>query len=96
VRIQAKKLRYAAEAFRPLLKDKPARRLIKKTKGLQSALGALNDGATAEALLTSLALEGPALYAAGHLAGEVAANRDGRLRTAARAWSAFRDVEDPW
>lgn len=96
VRIQAKKLRYAAEAFRPLLKDKPARRLIKKTKALQSALGALNDGATAEALLTSLALEGPALYAAGHLAGEVAADRDGRLRAAARAWSAYRDVEDPW
>ncbi|MDP3489711.1 MAG: CHAD domain-containing protein [Phenylobacterium sp.] len=96
VRIQAKKLRYAAEAFRPLLKDKAARRLIKKTKGLQSALGALNDGATAEALLTSLALEGPALYAAGHLAGEIASHRDGRLRAAARAWSAYRDVDDPW
>lgn len=96
VRIQAKKLRYAAEAFRPLLKDKAARRLIKKTKGLQAALGALNDGATAEALLTSLALEGPALYAAGHLAGEVAADREGRLRAAARAWSAYRAVDDPW
>lgn len=96
VRIQAKKLRYAAEAFRPLLKDKAARRLIKKTKALQSALGALNDGATAEALLTSLALEGPALYAAGHLAGEVAADRDGRLKAAARAWSAYREVDDPW
>jgi inorganic triphosphatase YgiF len=96
VRIQAKKLRYAAEAFRPLLKDKAARRLIKKVKALQTALGALNDGATAEALLTSLALEGPALYAAGHLAGEVAADRDQRLRAAARAWSAYREVDDPW
>lgn len=96
VRIQAKKLRYAAEAFRPLLKDKPARRLIKKTKALQAALGALNDGATAEALLTSLALEGPALYAAGHLAGEVAADQDGRLKAAARAWSAYREADDPW
>lgn len=96
VRIQAKKLRYAAEAFRPLLKDKAARKLIKKTKALQSALGALNDGATAEALLTSLDLEGPALYAAGHLAGEVAADHDGRLKAAARAWSAYREVDDPW
>ena len=96
VRIQAKKLRYAAEAFAPLLADKAARRLIKKTRALQTALGALNDGATAEALLASLGLEGPALYAAGHLAGEIAAGREARMAAAARAWSAYRDVEDPW
>ncbi|MDO8900517.1 MAG: CHAD domain-containing protein [Phenylobacterium sp.] len=96
VRIQAKKLRYAAEAFRPLLKDKAARRLIKKTKALQAALGALNDGATAEALLTSLDLDGPALYAAGHLAGELATDRDGRLRVAAKAWSAYCEADNAW
>lgn len=96
VRIQAKKLRYAAEAFAPLLADKAARRLIKKTRALQTTLGALNDGATAEALLASLGLEGPALYAAGHLAGEIAAGREARMAAAARAWSAYRDVDDPW
>ncbi len=96
VRIRAKKLRYAAEAFAPLLGDKAARRLIKKTRTLQTALGALNDGATAETLLAGLGLEGPALYAAGHLAGETAAGRESRMAAAARAWSAYRAVDNPW
>ncbi len=95
-RIQAKKLRYGAEAFRPLLKDKTARRLIKKTKKLQEALGALNDAVSAEALLTGLALEGAALYAAGHLAGELQARRADHLKAAERAWAALSKTDDAW
>lgn len=95
-RIAAKKLRYAAEAFRPILKDKPARKLIKKTKKLQDALGALNDAAVTEDLLTGLKLEGPALYAAGHLAGELAAGREQGLEAAAAAWKALKACDDAW
>ena len=95
-RIQAKKLRYGAEAFRPLLKDKTARRLIKKTKKLQESLGALNDVVSAEALLTGLALEGAALYAAGHLAGELQARRGDHLKAAERAWTALSKTDDAW
>ncbi|MFN3575343.1 MAG: CHAD domain-containing protein [Phenylobacterium sp.] len=95
-RIAAKKLRYAAEAFRPILKDKAARKLIKKTKKLQDALGALNDAAVTEDLLTGLKLEGPALYAAGHLAGELAAGREQGLEAAAAAWKALKACDDAW
>lgn len=96
VRIEAKKLRYAAEGFRPLLKDKSARRLIKQVRKLQSALGSLNDGAVAEALLTRLKLEGPALYAAGHLAGELASRRGPGLAAAEAAFEKILKISDPW
>lgn len=96
VRIQAKKLRYAAEGFRPLLDDKTGRRFIKRVKKVQSALGALNDAASTEALLTRLKLEGAALYAAGHLAGEMAAGREAQIEAAEAAWSAFRNEDPPW
>lgn len=96
VRIQAKKLRYAAEGFRSLLHDKSARRFIKRVKKVQSTLGALNDAASAETLLTRLKLDGPPLFAAGHLAGEVAAGGEAQMAAAEAAWEAFRHLDPPW
>lgn len=54
LRIALKKLRYAAEFFRSLYDDKPARRYIQQLAAFQDALGHLNDVATATRLLHDL------------------------------------------
>ena len=54
LRIALKKLRYAAEFFRSLYDDKPARRYIQQLAAFQDALGHLNDVATATRLLHEL------------------------------------------
>lgn len=54
LRITLKKLRYAAEFFRSLYDDKPARRYIQQLSAFQDALGHLNDVATATRLLHEL------------------------------------------
>lgn len=54
LRIALKKLRYAAEFFRSLHDDKPARRYIQQLSAFQDALGHLNDVATATRLLHEL------------------------------------------
>ncbi|WP_448204043.1 CYTH and CHAD domain-containing protein [Azospirillum sp. sgz302134] len=54
LRIALKKLRYAAEFFRSLYEDKPARRYIQQLAAFQDALGHLNDVATATRLLHEL------------------------------------------
>ncbi|NUB24529.1 CYTH and CHAD domain-containing protein [Azospirillum brasilense] len=54
LRIALKKLRYAAEFFRSLYDDKPARRYIQDLSAFQDALGHLNDVATATRLLHEL------------------------------------------
>ncbi|MCA1408059.1 CHAD domain-containing protein [Ensifer sp. IC3342] len=60
LRIAAKKLRYAAEFFKPLYngksEDKRHRRFITAMSGLQDQLGCLNDLATAPDTLSALAL----------------------------------------
>ena len=54
LRIALKKLRYAADFFRDLYDDKPARRFVAQLADLQDALGHLNDVATAGRLMQSL------------------------------------------
>lgn len=73
VRIAAKKLRYAAEFFQPLLPAQPLKQQLRLLAALQDGLGRLNDLATADALLAQLARDAeapaPALaYARGYLA----------------------------
>lgn len=62
VRIDAKKLRYACEFFGELTRRGKARRrredLLKALEGLQTALGDLNDVATAQAMAARFALDG--------------------------------------
>ncbi len=58
LRIALKKLRYAAEFFRSLYDDKPARRYIQELSAFQDALGHLNDVATATRLLHELHEDG--------------------------------------
>lgn len=110
VRIAAKKLRYGAEFFAGLFPKKKARRRHKSfgtaLSDLQDHLGALNDLATAHAVMAELAQEGaasgdeaasgPALFAAGLTAGDNEAQTATLLKAAAEAHDALIDVKPFW
>lgn len=84
LRIQAKKMRYLAEAFAV---DASARPFLKRLAALQDELGVLNDIATAPAS-ARLALDGASpetAFAAGAVVGELRAGADKRLKAARRA-----------
>ncbi|MET0271373.1 MAG: CHAD domain-containing protein [Phenylobacterium sp.] len=83
VRIEAKKLRYAAEAFASLYPAKASAGFLKALKALQEELGALNDLATAEPLAARLALPPDAAFAAGELAGLQARDKPARIEKVA-------------
>ncbi|MEO8115101.1 MAG: CHAD domain-containing protein [Phenylobacterium sp.] len=95
-RIEAKKLRYAVEAFESLFRAKAAQRFIERLKALQDELGALNDLATAETLIEGLALEPAAAFAAGELVGLKAAGKSRRVGRAARAFDRLADTDRFW
>ncbi|MFC3071324.1 CYTH and CHAD domain-containing protein [Phenylobacterium soli] len=85
VRIEAKKLRYAAEGFASLFSEKKADRFVGRLKTLQDDLGVLNDIATAETLLAGLDLTPEAAFAAGELEGLRMADKAKTLAAAAKA-----------
>jgi len=85
LRIEAKKLRYAAEAFASLYRQKPMGRFIGEVKDLQEALGDLNDLVVAGPLIASLPLEPPAAFAAGELLGLRLAGKDRLIAAASKA-----------
>jgi inorganic triphosphatase YgiF len=91
LRIEAKKLRYAAEAFASLYGRKSAGRFISRVKDLQTTLGDLNDLAVAGALVGSLKLDPDAAFAAGELVGLRMA---GKARLIAKAEKAFKRLMD--
>lgn len=96
VRIDAKKLRYAVEGFQSLFGRKAAGGFIDRLKKVQDELGALNDLATAEALLMRLGLPSDAAFAAGELIGKTSLDKDRRIRRAAKAMRRLAEVEPFW
>lgn len=96
LRIAAKRLRYAADAFAGLHGDRAAPYLTRLGR-LQDALGLANDAAVAARLLTELRAEGRGLawltgLLEGALTGEVVARR-GEL---AGIWRELRDARPFW
>ena len=85
-RKQAKQLRYACEFFAPLFAAKPARRFLERLEDVQEALGAVNDGHVAAALMAQLAAGPEARFAAGVVQGYVAAASAPAARRAGKAW----------
>jgi inorganic triphosphatase YgiF len=96
VRIDAKKLRYAAEGFQSLFPRQATARFIERLKALQDELGALNDLATAEILLSDLELDAEARFAAGELLGRKAASKNHHITCAAKALDALAETEPFW
>ena len=90
LRIKAKTLRYAAEAFVGLF-GHPQRgeRFLDAVKALLACLGDLNDIVAGEAIAAEFAL--PA-----DLAAAEAAREDELIGAARRAFIAFRDARPPW
>jgi inorganic triphosphatase YgiF len=101
LRIEAKKLRYAADVFAGLFGHaRRARRFLSARKVLQDRLGELNDIATGETLahelLRSAGIAGDADWAAGRLIGEEHAREADLIPAAERAFKALRQAEPFW
>jgi CHAD domain-containing protein len=94
IRLNAKRLRYAAEFFAPLFPGRHTGRFLRRLAALQERLGHLNDGAVAAALLTEI---GQArAFAGGVVLGTVAASADGARTKIERAWRRFRRLDAFW
>jgi CHAD domain-containing protein len=95
-RKQAKKLRYAIEFFAPLFGVKPVRRFVEKLVDLQHALGALNDGAVAAALMQEIGGGVDRAFAIGAVQGYLAAVNAPVARSSAKAWRKLADQDRFW
>lgn len=96
LRIEAKKLRYAAEAFESLYGRKAVRRYLDGLRDLQEVLGELNDLATAEPLLAGLGLPPEAAFAAGELVGVMAAHKPRLIHKADKALERLEAADPFW
>jgi CHAD domain-containing protein len=86
LRLEAKRLRYAAELFAPLWGGKAARRFLKRLSALQEALGTVNDAAVARGLLAALDGGGAPAWAAGAVEGFAAARVGPARQSALSRW----------
>jgi inorganic triphosphatase YgiF len=96
LRIAAKKLRYAGDAFASLYRRKRAEAFEDRVKDLQTELGELNDLATAGPLVQGLGLPSLAAFAAGELLGQRLTERPRRVRRAAKALRALKHARPFW
>jgi CHAD domain-containing protein len=99
LRIQIKKLRYAAEFFCTLFESKTVRTYTTALAGLQELLGGLNDAATVERLCVTLReATQDAIYpeAFGVARGWAAAAAHTHLERLPEAWKRFRHCDPFW
>jgi inorganic triphosphatase YgiF len=96
LRIAAKKLRYAGDAFISLYGKRQTGAFTDILKDLQTELGELNDIATAGPLVESLPLAPDAALVAGEQLGERRAERKKRVRRAAKAFGMLADADPFW
>ncbi len=95
LRIEAKRLRYAAEFFAPLYPPRPVRRFVRRVSALQDRLGRLNDATVAAGLLEALGRSGRG-FAAGVVRGQMAAGHETAVAKVARAWHRVRRLDPFW
>jgi CHAD domain-containing protein len=97
LRIEAKRLRYAAELFAPLWGRRKAKRFLAKLAAVQEEFGLANDAVVARALMARLAAGRPALaWASGAAEGWALARARRVRRRAQRAWEALLAEETFW
>lgn len=100
LRIQLKKLRYAAEFSQGLFPVRKAQRYARRLAALQDALGVANDALVAERIAGELAGRlgaGPdALRAAGFLTGWAAYAADREIAALPKLWERFENVGRFW
>ncbi len=86
MRLDAKRLRYAAEPFAALWPGKRGRRFLRRLSALQDALGLANDAEVAKALAARLAGRGAGGFAIGTVTGFAAGRAEGSRMAAIAAW----------
>lgn len=99
LRLDAKRLRYLAEAFAPCFPPRRTRRYLRRLAALQEWLGAANDATTAARLIGDLAAveDAPAfVLARGVVLGFAAALRPRATGKAERALQRLRDEAPFW
>jgi len=99
IRLDGKRLRYAAEIFSPLFSRKSVHRFQRRLADLQEHLGKLNDTAVTAHLMAALAGEragSDRAYAAGVVRGFVAARAVEGRGDLGRCWDRFRGVKPFW
>ncbi len=93
LRKRIKRLRYALEAVRPMLKRQAGERFLRALRRALGALGELNDLQVADTMYRQLALQEPqAWFAVGYLSARRLAVRD----TAAAALARLRKLKPAW
>lgn len=95
LRIAAKKLRYAADAFASLYGSR-AMRYIARLAGLQDELGLANDRAVAARLLGELRLDATGMRAAGLVEGFLCGEALAHEAAMARDWHALLQTRPFW
>ena len=96
LRIAAKKLRYAGDAFASLYRARRVETFIDPVKALQTKLGELNDLATAAPLIAALDLAPDAAFAAGELLGLRLAAKPRRVQRAAKSVARLAAARPFW
>ena len=99
LRIDLKKLRYAAEFFLPLYATHaPAKRYVKRLTRLQASLGGVRDIASARMLLEAIRQDDqPALHLAiGAVAGWQARDQIAAAKTLRKRWRRFKATPTFW
>ena len=103
LRIALKKLRYTAEFLAPLYPKKSVRRYVRKLRGLQEGLGAVNDIAHVRATMAALSRETDGKrsapgerYAAGLVTGWYRARRPQIAKRVLKRWKKFHKVKPFW
>lgn len=96
LRIEAKKLRYAAEGLASLYGAKRVERYSAKLKQLLEVLGGLNDQASAEPLMAKLKLSPDAAFAAGELVGLKTATKPRLIARAGKALGGLAAADPFW
>jgi CHAD domain-containing protein len=97
LRLEAKRMRYAAELFAPLWPGKASRRFIKRLSAVQDALGIANDTHVARALVAGLGGRGGAgPWAVGLAEGFALAHGAGVRDQAVKAWARLQRLQIFW
>ncbi len=95
IRLEAKRMRYAAELFAGLHDRKRAGRFVAHLAELQERLGQLNDGAVAATLLEALGPAGRG-FGGGVARGLVSARGEGLRAGIGKAWRRMRETKRFW
>lgn len=97
LRIEAKRLRYAAELFAPLWPGKAARRFLRRLAALQEAMGLANDAEVARGLVAGLRSAPPGRsWAGGLFDGWCLARVAAARRESRGCWTEVEDGRPFW